>query len=64
MFSSLDSQTQFLLRKMSKRRSPSTRNLVFEGEYLGITRLRTGMGEEERFQIVVNGMSDEDTVFE
>ena len=64
MLSSLDGQAKLLLCKMSKRRSPTARDLVLVGEYLGIARLGTGMGEKERFQIVVNGMSDEDAVLE
>ena len=64
MLPSLYGQAELLLREMSKRRSPTARNLVLVGEYLGIARLWTGMGEKKRFQIVVNGMTDEDAIFE
>ena len=64
MLPSLYGQAELLLREMSKRRSPTARNLVLVGEYLGIARLWTRVGEEERLQVVVDGVSDEDAVLE
>ena len=60
----MDGQAELLLRQMAKRGPSPTRNLVLVGEYLGIARLRTRVGEEERLQVVVDGVSDEDAVLE
>ena len=60
----MDGQPELLLRQMPKRGPSPTRDLVLVGEYLGIARLWTRVGEEERLQIVVDGVSDEDAVLE
>ena len=64
VLAALDGEPQLLLDEMSQRGPAPTRDFVLVREDLGIASLRSGVRKEERLEVVVDGVSDEYTVFQ
>ena len=64
VLAALYDEPQLLLDKVSERGPFTTRNLVLVCEDLRISRLRTRLGQEKRFQIVVDCVPDEDAILQ
>ena len=64
VLATLDREPELLLHEVAQRGAAPAGDFVLVREDLGIARLRARVGEEERLQIVVDGVSDEDAVLE
>ena len=64
MFTTLNDQSQLLLNQHPQRHTIRLAPPKFVRADLGVPCHRTRVGEQERFEIVVHGVSDEDFVLD
>ena len=64
VLATLDREPELLLHEVAQRGAAPAGDFVLVREDLSIARLRARVGEEERFEVVVDRVPDQDAVLE